>query len=172
MLEYLFNFITNNIVIIFLCVLSLAIASIYSKRIKCLFYTILCGAALYFVLLCLYRLGIGIEVLYEWSCKWVVMVCHQIDYISLFFFQQPFILTRVLKLFLHDSLFNVLLCLVGISFVLVFVLITIETVLPKFSLNKHKKVEINLKELNKSNQFTNTINRIESKYILNSVFRC
>lgn len=172
MLEYLFNFITKNIAIIFLCVLSLAIASIYSKRIKYLFYTILGGAALYFVLLCLYRLGIGIDVLYEWSCKYVLMICNQIDCFNFFFFQHTFVLTKIMNLILHDSLSNVLLCLVSISLVVVFVLLTIEIVLPRFSTKNYKKIEINLKELNKSNQFTNTINRIESKYIINSVFRC
>lgn len=172
MLEYLFNFITNNIIIIFLCVLSLAIASIYSKRMKYLFYILLGGAAVYFMLLCLYRLGIGIDVLYEWSCKYVVMFCNQIDYLSFFLFQHTIILTRVFKLIMHNSFYNSILCLVSLSLILAFILLTIEVILPKLTITKSKKVILNLKELNKTIQFYNTINRTESKFILNSVLRC
>lgn len=172
MLEYLFDFIEHNILIVFLCVLFLGIASAYSKKMKTIFLVILGLAAVYFALLCLYRLGIGIDALYEWSSKYVIMICNQIDYISYFIFQHTIITTKILKFILHNSLSNAVLSFINLSLIVCFVLLTIEIIIPQIKHIFQKKFILNLKELNKSIQFNNTINSTVSKTILNSVFRC
>lgn len=80
MLEFLFDFIERNILLVFLCVLLLGIASAYSKGIKFLFLSILGTIMTYFAFLCFYRLGYGFESLYQWSCEIVIRICYYIDY--------------------------------------------------------------------------------------------
>lgn len=75
MLVFLFGFIEQYIIQIFIVILALAIASSFSKHVKHFFVTILGLSALYFLLLCLYELGIGNEALYQFSCRYIYIAC-------------------------------------------------------------------------------------------------
>lgn len=172
MLEYLFNFIEQNIFLIFLCVLSLGIASVYSKGIKFLFLSIVGIAALYFALLCLYRLGIGIEVLYNWSCKVVIQICNQIDYYNLFCCQHSVIFSKVLEVLTHRSFSNGFICITQIILILLVIIAAKDILLIDLKITGSKKVFFNYNVGNKNEELTNTINRTQSKFIFYSVLRC
>ncbi|MDE5714833.1 MAG: hypothetical protein K2I42_01745, partial [Anaeroplasmataceae bacterium] len=107
MLEYLFNILQKNILLVFSCVLGLAIASAFSKKIKILFISIIGLSASYFALLCFYRLGIGIDSLYYESCKIVIAVCEWFEQYH-FLFLNSEILFRILKVSSLSSLNDVL----------------------------------------------------------------
>lgn len=172
MLEFLFNFIEQNIILVFFCVLFLATASIYSKRIKFLFFFLLGGAATYFALLCLYRLGIGIEALYNWSCDFVISICNQIDYCSLFGYGHSPLLVKVFEVVFQHLFADRMLCLIHLTFFISFALVMILILLPRLKVVAIKKIEIHRHYFNKKIYFSNTINSTQSKFILNSVFRC
>lgn len=88
MLEYLFDFIESNIILIFICVLFFTISSIYSKKMKMFFIAVLMCATLYFaLLLCLYRLGIGIDFLYCCSSKIIITVIEHMKCLFIFDFE-------------------------------------------------------------------------------------
>ncbi len=87
MLEYLFDFIESNIILIFICVLFFTISSIYSKKMKMFFIAVLMCATLYFALLCLYRLGIGIDFLYCCSSKIIITVIEHMKCLFIFDFE-------------------------------------------------------------------------------------
>ena len=172
MLEYLLNFIENNLFLIFLCLIILGIASIYSKGIKFLFLSILGGAALYFALLCLHHWGVGIEFLYKISSKYVIAVCEQIDYYSILFFNHSLLITKFMEIFLPTSMSSLLFYVLHISVFITVILIAAGVILPHLCYINLKKVEIRITKVNKINYFYNTINKTQSKFILNSVFRC
>ncbi len=172
MLEFLFGFIERNIFFIFLCVLALGIASAYSKGIKFLFLSILGISAMYFALLCFYRLGYGIELLYNWSCKYVIRICYFIDYYSFLCLNHSIFLTKIMDYFLIHSNGNLLFYFIHFTVLLGFLILAIEIIIPKIKFIYVQKIKINMKEINKKPYFYNTINRVQSKFILNSVFRC
>lgn len=101
MLDYLLDLITKYISIVFICVLILCMASTYSKKIKVLFITILVLFASYFALLCLYKLGVGIQPLYEWSCDIVYFLCSYIERFNIIIFNNEFILSRLIYMILN-----------------------------------------------------------------------
>lgn len=170
-LEYLFDFLEKNILLVFLCVLFLGIASIYSKGIKFLFFSILGASAAYFGLLCLYRLGIGIEVLYDWSCQCVIHICNQIDYYNILFANHFVLLSKLIELVVQHSFSGTLLYLIHISAILALITLFIEIVVPRIKIYI-RKIRLYFKNLNKKTYFSYTINRTQSKFILNSVLRC
>ncbi len=172
MLEYLLTFIQNNIFIIFFAVLFLGIASIYSKKMKIIFLTLLGVAVAYFILLCLHKCGIGIDCLYEWSSKYVIILCNQLDVYTMLFVQHSFILNKVMEALSHHSLTEIILCVTQIALFIAFVLITITIVLPRFLVEKIQKIKINRFHINKYCLFINTINRTQTRFILHSKLRC
>ncbi|MCM1131710.1 MAG: hypothetical protein NC310_07375 [Roseburia sp.] len=172
MLEYLFTFIKNNIFVIFLVLVFLASASAYSKKIKFFFLGTLGLAFVYFVLLCLYRLGIGIDSLYEWSSKYVILLCNQLDLFSMVFVQQSFILTKTLEVLGHHSLTDVILCITQLAFLIALVLLTIIIVIPRFVGEKVNKIKISRFCINKYSLFINTNNRTQTRFIFLSKLRC
>lgn len=172
MLEYLFNFLEENIILVFFCVLILGIASIYSKGIKSLFVFLLCGTAFYFMLLCLYRLGIGVESLYIWSSKWVVMICNQIHYYSFLGTSQLVFLPHVLELLTHQQIPNYIVVLFETIFLLILILFVVEVYKIKLLWIKPNNASIKINKHNKNFYFTNTINRVSSTFFFNCVLRC
>ncbi|MDE6407729.1 MAG: hypothetical protein K2K50_03900, partial [Anaeroplasmataceae bacterium] len=142
MLEFLFNFMENNIILIFLCVLILGIASAYSKSTKVLFLSILGVSAAYFALLCLYRLGIGIEFLYDWSCRWVIAICNQIDYYSILCLNNSILLHKLMEFILTRCFSNYALTLLHITVLFTLIFIVIEIVIPRLKLIIVKKLYI------------------------------
>ncbi|MBD5390684.1 hypothetical protein HDR67_01615 [bacterium] len=172
MLEYLFNFMKHNIILIFVVVMFLGIASIYSKKMKLLFLSILGMAGLYFALLCLYRLGIGIEGLYVWSCKVVIFVCEQIDYYNILCLNRSLMSSKLFELFMHRSFSDILLYVIHISILISFIILTIDILLPRLKLIYLRKINFNNNNSNKNLYFSNTIIRTQYKYIFYSVLRC
>ncbi|MDE7263645.1 MAG: hypothetical protein K2N64_03170 [Anaeroplasmataceae bacterium] len=172
MLEYLFTFMEKNIVLIFLCVLFLGIASVYSKGIKFLFLSIVGTAALYFALLCLYRLGIGIDVLYNWSSQIVIQICKQIDYYNLFCAHHSVLFSKILEVLSYRSFSNGLIWITQLILVLCILLAAKDILLINFKIAGVKKVFFNYNVGNKNEEITNTINRTQSKFIFYSVLRC
>ncbi|MDE5546354.1 MAG: hypothetical protein K2I88_02705, partial [Anaeroplasmataceae bacterium] len=158
MLEFLFNFMENNIILIFLCVLILGIASAYSKSTKFLFLSILGTAAMYFALLCLYRLGIGIEFLYDLSCKYVIAICNQIDYYSIFCLNNSILLHRLMEFVLTHFSYDYLLTFLHITILISLIFIVIEVVIPRLKPIVYKKIYINTNKINNIKVFTYTIN--------------
>lgn len=172
MLEYLLTFIQHNIFIIFFVALFLGIASVFSKKIKIVFFTLLGLGLTYFCLLCLYRWGIGIESLYEWSSKYVILVCHQLDIYTFLFVNHSFILTKVLEALSHHSLTETILCFTQLSIFISLVALTIIVVIPRIADEKITKIDIKRFNINKYPFFINTINRTQTRFILNSKLRC
>lgn len=172
MLEFLFDFLERNIVLVFVCVMFLGIASAYSKGMKFLFLSILGIAMTYFALLCFYRLGYGFEGLYQWSCNIVLRICYYIDYYSIFCFSHSFIITKIMEGILHQSPSNMTLYIFHILASITFVIIVIAIIVPKVRILFRNTIQINMKDINKITIKYDTNNRVQAKYILNSVFRC
>ena len=172
MLEYLFDFMKQNIFLIFLVVLFLGIASVYSRRIKFLFLSLLGVAALYFALLCLYRLGIGIEGLYEWSCRFVILICEHIDFYNILCLNHSLVFTKVLEILMHRSFSDAMLYMIHISIIIALIVLAIDILLPRLKLINLRKINFNNVKLNKNLYSSNTINRTQDKYIFYSVLRC
>ncbi|MDE6655928.1 MAG: hypothetical protein K2J85_02940, partial [Anaeroplasmataceae bacterium] len=163
MLEFLFNFIEHNIFLIFLFVLILGIASAYSKSTRFLFLSLLGIAVSYFALLCLYRLGIGIDFLYDWSCKWVVTICNQIDYYSIFCLNHSILFSKLIEFLFAHSYSDLLLALLHITMIFTLIFVIIEVVIPRLKPIAFKKIKNNAKRINKITVFYNTINSTQSK---------
>lgn len=172
MLEYLFNFMKQNIFLIFIVVLFLGIASVYSKRIKFLFLSILGLAALYFALLCLYRLGIGIETLYECSCRFVILICEHIDCFNILCLNHSLFLSKVLEILIQRSFSSAFLYMIHISLIIALIVLAIEVLLPRLKTIHLRKINFNNTKLNKNSYSSNTINKSQNKYIFYSVLRC
>lgn len=172
MLEYLFDFIENNILLIFIVVLILGVASVYSKGVKFLFFSLLGLAALYFGLLCLYRLGIGIEKIYVWSSKYVIMLCNQLDYYNFICLSHFDILAKVIEVSVQNTVLDSILYLIYFSAVISCVAVAVFIFIPKIVYTKQKKIKINHDILNKNTEIPNTINKSHPKFILNLVLRC
>lgn len=172
MLEFLFDFIERNILLVFLCVLLLGIASAYSKGIKFLFLSILGTIMTYFAFLCFYRLGYGFESLYQWSCEIVIRICYYIDYYSFFCYNHSYFITKILEYLMQQTSSGVILCMMHILVSIGFILIACFFFIPKLRLYTPYKLDLNFKDIHNVAWKYNTINRVQSRYILNSVFRC
>lgn len=172
MLEYLFDFMERNIILIFLCVLILCIASAYSKGIKCLFLSILGCATIYFALLCLYRLGIGIDGLYDWASNFVIRLCNYIDFGGMFLSNHSIISTKLLEILFHNTSSNIFLWCLHTTCGIALIVLAIEIIIPRIKFILLYKIQLNIKQINKKSYFPNTISRVQSRFILNSVFRC
>lgn len=79
MLDYLMNFIQQYIMYIVIIIIILAIISNFSKFVKRIFVSVVGLGFIYLFLLCLYELGIGIESLYQFSCRYIYMACELIE---------------------------------------------------------------------------------------------
>lgn len=171
-LEYLFNFIEHNIILVFLCVLILSIASAYSKKAKIIFLALLGGAAFYFALLCFYRLGIGIQGLYDWSCRCVVYLCNQIDYCNIISVNHMVFLPKFMEFALHHSISEAFFTFVETIVIFILVLIALEGTVKIFKNVSFKKININTKATNKIYYFSYNNNDVISKINFNLVLRC
>lgn len=171
MLEYLFSFIEHNITLIFLIVLAFGIASAYFKSIKILFLSLLGLSTLYFALLCLYRLGFGIAALYEWSCNYVLLICNHIDAYGLIIFHHSFVVSRAINGLLYHPIQGGILCFFQLV-LFMFIILSLYAITPRIKGENFKKVKIRSVIANKNKIIYNTINKTQSKFILNSVFRC
>ncbi len=171
MLEYLFDILQKNIIFIFFCVLGLAIASAFSKKVKIVFVGLIVLSASYFALLCLYRLGIGIDSLYYESCKIVIAVCEGFEQYHFLFFNSE-IFFRLIKITsltsLNDILYHIEIITIGVICLLFF----FDLYFPFIFNFKIRNVEIQYNYVMKQTYYTNNIVEKQPRFILNSILRC
>ncbi len=171
MLEYLFNFIESNILLIFFGVLFFSISSIYSKKMKMLFITILIFSTLYFAFLCLYRLGIGIDILYYWSSKIIITIVEHIKSLFVFNLEHFIFVDHISNIVFRDQMIN--------KFMIIFFFISSIIILP-LVISLYKPLIIDLKckiiKLNiKNNNFIKKYNYLKKQIpnlYMNCVLRC
>lgn len=169
-LEYLLNFLGKNILMILFVAFILTFFSVYSKKSKFIFILTLCGASTCFILLYLYRLKIGIESLYDWSL--VVCMFNQMDYYEIFFLNHFFVLTKEPIVFIRQTFSQTILLFVQIYLMFLLITLFIEVLLQK-GLILFDRIKLQTKKNNnKKIYLSNTINRTQFKFILNSVLRC
>lgn len=147
MLEYLFNFLTKYIFLVFIVVLVLGIVSAFSKKIKILFSVILIGAALYFALLCLDILGIGFKPLYEFSCSSILYICNNVERLEDALFSGEVIFTIIFTKFISHPLSSVTNFISFITFLLVIICVVFLFPIQKIEMNKNNNLKDDSKEV-------------------------
>lgn len=172
MLEFLIDFIVNNLLLVLLCVIALGIASVYSKGVKIFSFYLFAIIVSYYIFSCLYNQGLGIDILYNCSSKCVFVLCNQNDYIQYLCLSNTLTPAKLLDNTISYSVINILFYVIHIVLILSFMILSVEYILPQLKKNKIKKMELYSEEFNKNQYINNTINSIQPKFILNSVLRC
>ncbi len=172
MLEFLMDFIGNNVLIVLLCATALVIASVYSKGVKIFSFYLFAIGISYYIFSCLYRQGLGIDILYNCSSKCVFVLCNQKDCLQYLCLNNTFISTKLFDNTFSYTIMNLVFYLISIVLVISFMVLAIEYILPQVKKNKFRKTELYSADLNKNQFIYNTINSIQPKFILNSVLRC
>lgn len=171
MLEYLLFYIEQNILLIFLCVLALVISSTYSKIIKSIFIFTLVCSFIYFIFLCLYRLGIGIDILYCFSSKLIISFLEHIKCYSVLGINHFIAIEHLTECVFGQHIAN--------KFTIIVCGITTIIILP-FILSINKPIELDIKinklkfNINKHNNLIKKIivdNKTANKF-LNCTLRC
>lgn len=171
MLEYLFDFIESNILLIIFCVLFLTISSIYSKKMKILFIVISMCATLYFAFLCLYSLGVGIEPLYYLSSKIIIMVLEHIKCLFKFNLEYLMLTERLSNVYYGEQLINKFTIIIYFTLSIILFPLVINLYKPLIIDIKCKVIKLNIK----NNIFINKYNKIKKQIqnlYMNCVLRC
>lgn len=159
MLAYLIEFVKNNIILILFIMLIFCITSLYSKKIRNLFVICIGLGVFYIALLGLYQFGIGIDFLYNFSCKWITLTC--------LFLEKVVHSDNLIQLLTLRSVYGIYL-IFGVILVLIMSTYFVVISFPKKCKSVRNKSLLNFHSVNR--QEIRPLNT--NIYLLNSSFRC
>lgn len=166
MLDYLLYVIEQNIFFIFLIIMILTIVSQISKGFRYFFFACLGLVTSYFALLCFYKLGIGSDRLYEFSAKYVYMICLGFERIAECIFQKDTFFIRLFQGMLVGEFIN------GEMFALLSISLLIFTFVDLNMSSKNEQLSLKKKKTAEQFYLDETVSNSMALYIMNVVFRC
>lgn len=171
MYEYLISFLKENLILLLLGFLFVTVASLYYKKVRRCALFLLGAGIIYFLLVVLYKNGIGIEALYVLSTKYIKMGCTILSKATDILLTEHFFVSKLILFVLRHNIEEFITFMLFICYAVLFVVFLMGIMIPSLKIRKKNNLPNHFTRVIKCLPLSNTNKETQPLFLLNAVLR-